>query len=56
MSSSSLHNKGRYNLYPTFDFKQEILKEGPDLEVLEPSSLRNDIIASLMETTHRYQQ
>lgn len=50
------HSDFEYLMAPTFDFKQEILKEGPDLEVLEPESLRNDIIASLMKTTHRYQQ
>ncbi len=56
ISTEKDYSDFEYLMAPTFDFKQEILKEGPDLEVLEPSSLRNDIIASLMETTHRYQQ
>lgn len=56
ISTEKDYSDFEYFMAPTFDFKQEILKEGPDLEVLEPESLRNDIIASLMETTHRYQQ
>lgn len=44
-----------YYIVPTFDFRQEILKEGPDLEVLEPESLRNEIIESLMKTIQHYQ-
>lgn len=56
ISTEKDYSDFEYLMAPTFDFKQEILKEGPDWEVLEPSSLRSDIIASLMETTHRYQQ
>lgn len=44
-----------YYIVPTFDFRQEILKKGPDLEVLEPESLRNEIIESLMKTIQHYQ-
>ncbi|MBP5797450.1 MAG: WYL domain-containing protein [Bacteroidales bacterium] len=44
-----------YYIAPTLDFKQEILKEGPDLEVLEPESLRNEIVESLMKTIQHYQ-
>lgn len=44
-----------YYIVPTFDFRQEILKEGPDLEVLEPESLRNEIIESIMKTIQHYQ-
>lgn len=44
-----------YYIVPTFDFRQEILKEGSDLEVLEPESLRNEIIESLMKTIQHYQ-
>ena len=45
-----------YHLVPTFDFKQEILKEGPDLEVLEPTSLRKEIKSSLVNSLNRYQR
>ncbi len=44
-----------YLLVPTFDFKQEILKEGSDLEVLEPQSLREEIRTSLTNSLIRYQ-
>ena len=44
-----------YYIVPTFDFRQEILKEGADLEVLEPESLRNEIIESLAKTIQHYQ-
>lgn len=44
-----------YHLTPTFDFKQEILKEGSDLEVIEPASLRDEIKASLSNSLNRYQ-
>ncbi|MBO7083449.1 MAG: WYL domain-containing protein [Bacteroidales bacterium] len=44
-----------YLMAPTFDFKQEILKEGPDLEVLEPQSLREEIRTSLANSLSRYQ-
>lgn len=44
-----------YYIVPTFDFKQEILKEGPDLEVLEPESLRHEIIKLLAKTIQHYQ-
>jgi predicted DNA-binding transcriptional regulator YafY len=44
-----------YLLVPTFDFKQEILKEGSDLEVLEPQSLREEIRTSLANSLTRYQ-
>ncbi|MGM9792008.1 MAG: helix-turn-helix transcriptional regulator [Candidatus Cryptobacteroides sp.] len=32
-----------YRIAPTFDFIQEILSKGPDVEVLAPQSLRQDI-------------
>lgn len=43
-----------YYLAPTFDFKQEILKEGHELEVIEPRWLRKEIITSLRKTLSRY--
>ena len=43
-----------YYLAPTFDFKQEILKEGSDLEVIEPASLRDEIKTSLTNSLNRY--
>lgn len=37
------HSIFQYKLRPTFDFKQEILKNGKDAEVLEPLWLRKEI-------------
>jgi len=37
----------RYLLVPTFDFRQEILSHGPDVEVLEPEELRDEIKADI---------
>lgn len=39
---------------PTFDFRQAILKEGSELEVLEPQSFRNEIKKELTKTLNRY--
>lgn len=43
-----------YYLAPTFDFRQAILKEGDELEVIEPISLRNQILLKLKSTINRY--
>ena len=45
-----------YYLAPTFDFRQAILKEGNELEVLEPESLRKTILDELTKTIKRYKQ
>lgn len=46
-----------YRVAPTFDFKQEILSNGANVEVLAPESLRNDIasIADAMNKTYTKQ-
>lgn len=45
-----------YYLAPTFDFEHDILKEGPDLEVLEPESLRDKIQSDLRSALDHYQK
>lgn len=42
-------------LAPTLDFQQEILKEGDELEVLEPASLRDIIKTKLDNALKRYE-
>jgi hypothetical protein len=42
----------KYYLRPTFDFIQEILWNGADMEVLEPQSLRQEI-ANIVEQMHK---
>ena len=39
---------------PTFDFRQAILKEGSELEVLEPQSFRDEIKEELTKTINLY--
>ena len=45
-----------YHLAPTFDFRQAILKEGNELEVIEPLSLRHKIHDELVAALKRYEQ
>jgi hypothetical protein len=44
----------RYLLVPTFDFRQEILSHGPDVEVLEPEELRDEIKADIAQMYRNY--
>ena len=43
-----------YQIAPTHDFIQAILKEGHELEVIEPESLRKKIHDELMKTLKQY--
>ena len=45
----------KYHLTPTYDFKQEILRYGPDVEVLSPESLREELHADIKEMLSRYE-
>lgn len=42
------------HLCPTFDFKQELLAQGKEMEVLEPASIREDMKQMQVEMTERY--
>ena len=44
----------RYLLVPTFDFRQEILSHGPDVEVLESEELRDEIKADIARMYRNY--
>ncbi len=44
----------RYYLVPTFDFKQELLKRGPTVEVLSPSWFREEVIDDISEMIANY--
>ena len=46
----------RFRLAPTFDFKQEILRNGPSVEVLSPESLRDEIYADIRAMLGRYER
>ena len=41
---------------PTYDFQQEILKNGEDIEVLEPLWLRNKMVNKIKEMWNKYNQ
>ena len=43
-----------YDLKPTFDFIQELLSHGPDIEVMEPESLRQKMIDLIKEMSCVY--
>lgn len=44
----------RYLIVPTFDFKQELLKRGPTIEVLSPSWFRDEIREDISEMIKKY--
>lgn len=44
-----------YFMAPTFDFRQEILREGSELEVLEPASFRKELSQETKMAFLRYQ-
>ena len=46
----------RYRLVPTFDFKQEILRNGPSVEVLSPEGFRDEIHADIRSMLGRYER
>lgn len=54
ITTRKMYSDFEYYLAPTFDFRQEILKEGHELEVIEPKSLRMMIHKELMNTIERY--
>ena len=45
----------QYTLRPSLDFKQEILSLGATVEVLQPQSLRDEIISTLKQTLQNYE-
>lgn len=50
------HSIFKYFLRPEFDFIQEILWNGEDVEVIEPSWLRNDITDKIKRMLNNYNQ
>ena len=48
------HSDFEYFMIPTFDFRQEILREGSELEVLEPKAFRDSIIMEINNSLKRY--
>lgn len=54
IATTDTHSDFEYYLAPTLDFRQEILKEGHELEVIEPESLRKKIQDELTMAIERY--
>ena len=48
------YSEFEFFLRPTFDFRQEILSQGDEVEVLEPESFRQEVIETLQSTMRRY--
>ena len=44
----------RIVIKPTYDFQQEILKNGEDIEVLEPSWFRTEISNRIKQMSNKY--
>ncbi len=52
--SDETHTVYRYRLVPTFDFKQELLRLGPSVEVLEPKELRDEMVDDIRRMAGNY--
>ena len=46
----------RYRLVPTYDFKQEILRHGPRVEVLAPDWFRDELRSDIEAMARHYAQ
>lgn len=44
----------RYRLVPTYDFRQEILRQGPTVEVLAPEWFRKEVMDDIAKMASRY--
>lgn len=56
IATTDSYSDFEYYLAPTFDFQQEILKEGQELEVIEPQFLSKKIQDELKNALKRYQK
>lgn len=54
IATTKTYSDFEYYLAPSFDFRQEILREGHELEVIEPESLRKTIHEELKKTLQLY--
>lgn len=54
IATTSDYSDFEYQVAPTFDFRQAILKEGSELEVLEPQSFRDEITIELTKAVNLY--
>ena len=54
MATTPAYTDFSYHLCPTFDFMQELLAQGKDVEVLRPASFRREMMEMLREAMGRY--
>jgi hypothetical protein len=54
LASTEEYADFEYFLRPTFDFKQELLSQGDEIEVLEPKSFRGEMKDILQRMLKRY--
>lgn len=54
LESTPQHADFEFHLRPTFDFRQELLSQGNEVEVLEPERLRLEMQELLQKTLERY--
>jgi len=54
LASTSEYADFEFYLRPTFDFRQELFSQSNEVEVLEPITLRQDMINALKKTLARY--
>ena len=56
VESNEKYSIYEYWLAPTFDFRQEILRHGPAVEVLEPLSFREEVAGDLKAALNNYSE
>ena len=56
IATTELYSDFEYFMAPTFDFRQEILREGSELEVLEPIAFRKELTTELKKSLKQYRQ
>ena len=54
LARTSAYTDFEYFLHPTFDFRQELLAQGKDVEVIKPASLRKQMQEMMIEMMGRY--
>lgn len=55
ITTTERYSDFEYYMIPTFDFRQEILREGSELEVLKPQSFRDELKQELKKALKHYQ-
>ena len=55
IKSTAQYADFEYHLKPTFDFRQELLAQGHDVEILHPAPFRDEMKAMLEKMLSRYQ-